>query len=248
MQRRRHVEAFSVVVGAAKSHVLGGSVGADALKESAQVHARPLADVVPSLHADVLDDHFLLGQLVKLFHGPRPLVLDETGESELPACTIDRLYVFDVEMGIEARRLDDLRFRIGRRQVIRPEDEGLDSIVPIGNSAQHSLQLCVFGHGAGAQLCVFGQVAAAKQREAAKRQTAAQDVASVNLCNELAVLIKKGLTDALARMEHRFQKRLHGVLAMSRSSYPGAGWCRSSTGPPVNMATNVCGTRRVSKT
>src|SRR5882762_9584100 len=32
-----------------ESHELGGGVGADALEERAQIHARPLTDVVPTL-------------------------------------------------------------------------------------------------------------------------------------------------------------------------------------------------------
>ena len=110
-------------------------------KKRAQVHARPLTDVVPTLHADVLDDHFLLGQLVELFHGPRPFVLDQTCEFEFPGRAVDQ---FHVRMSIEAWRLDDLRLRIGRRQVVGLENEGLDAVVPAGNGAQHRLQLRVF--------------------------------------------------------------------------------------------------------
>ena len=66
-------------------------------------------------------------------------------------------HVFDVVRGVKARWLDDLRLRISRRQVIRPEDEGLDAVVPAGNGAQHGLQLRV-----------FGDVAAAEQREGAE--------------------------------------------------------------------------------
>src|SRR5262249_52406825 len=60
VQRARHVEALGVVVGALERDVLGGEVGADALEEGAQVHARPLADIVPALDADVAHDPFLL--------------------------------------------------------------------------------------------------------------------------------------------------------------------------------------------
>ena len=70
MQGGRHVDAAGVVVGASERDVFGGEVGADALEELAQIHARPLADVVPALDADVPDDDFLLGQRVDLLRGP----------------------------------------------------------------------------------------------------------------------------------------------------------------------------------
>src|SRR6185295_17007326 len=64
MQRGGHVDAAVIVVGAAEGDIPCGEIGADALEEQAQVNARPLADVVPSLHAHVTDDDLLLGQLV----------------------------------------------------------------------------------------------------------------------------------------------------------------------------------------
>ena len=66
MQRRRHVDALGVAVGALERDVFGGEIGADAFEEHAQVRPGPLADVVPALDADVADDHLLLGQLVDL--------------------------------------------------------------------------------------------------------------------------------------------------------------------------------------
>ena len=61
---------LGVVVGAFERDVFGRQVGADALKEMPQVHAGPLADIVPALDADVPDDQFLLGQRVDLLGGP----------------------------------------------------------------------------------------------------------------------------------------------------------------------------------
>jgi hypothetical protein len=65
--------------------VFGGQVGAHPLQEAFQVHARPLADVIPALHADMADDDFLLRQRVELLRGPGPLVVDATSELQLPA-------------------------------------------------------------------------------------------------------------------------------------------------------------------
>ena len=81
MQRGRHVDAFGVIVGAEESDVFGGQIGADALEEGAQVRARPLADIIPALDADVADDDLLLGQRIDLLRGPRPLVLDQPASS-----------------------------------------------------------------------------------------------------------------------------------------------------------------------
>ena len=40
MQRRGHVEAFGVIIGAAEEHIFGAEIGTDALQELTQVHAR----------------------------------------------------------------------------------------------------------------------------------------------------------------------------------------------------------------
>ena len=131
MQRRGHVDAAVVVVGAAEGDVLGGEVGADALQEQAQVHAGPLADVVPALDADVADDDLLLGQVVDLPQRPRPLVADEARQLQLPGVAVDRRQVLDVVVGVEARRLDDLVGRERGRQVVGPEQQRLGAVVPL---------------------------------------------------------------------------------------------------------------------
>ena len=76
MQRRRHVDAFGIIVVADEIDVFRRQVGADRVQKSAQIRAGPLADVIPAFDADVADDHFLLGQLVDLLRGPWPLVVD----------------------------------------------------------------------------------------------------------------------------------------------------------------------------
>src|SRR6202050_5533209 len=57
VQRGGHVHVIGVVVAADEINVLGCHVGADALEKAAQVHAGPLADIVPALHADVPNDN-----------------------------------------------------------------------------------------------------------------------------------------------------------------------------------------------
>src|SRR5580704_2636032 len=80
MQRRRHVDAFGVIVIADEIDVFRGEIGVDALQEIAQVGAGTLPDVIPAFDADVLDDDLLLGQLIDLLRGPRLFVVDAAGE------------------------------------------------------------------------------------------------------------------------------------------------------------------------
>src|SRR5580704_8906203 len=96
MQRRRHVDAFGVIIVADEIDVFRGEVGADALQEIAQVRAGPLPDVVPAFDADVLDNDLLLRQLIDLLRGPWLFVVDAAGELEFPGRAVDRLDLFDV--------------------------------------------------------------------------------------------------------------------------------------------------------
>src|SRR5262249_46642020 len=91
--------------------------------------------------------------------------------------------------------------------MIRAEDEGLDPVVPIGNSAQHCLQLRI-----------LRDVAAAEEGESAEAQGATQHIATVDLGDELAVVVEKTLVDPLWRAKHRSRRRLqgHGVLLSMR--------------------------------
>ena len=122
-----------------------------------QINAGPLADIVPPLDADVTDDELLLRQRVDLRRGPRPLVLDEAGKLELPAPGVDRLHLLDLVIGVEARRFHHSRLGIGRHQMVRPEQEGLDQIVPARHGRQHAL------HRAA-----VGDIATGQQRQGAK--------------------------------------------------------------------------------
>ena len=115
MQRGRHVDRAVIIVGAFERDIFGGEIGADTLQELLEVHARPLPDVVPAFHADVADDPFLLGQRIDFPRGPWFLVLNLARKLQFPGGDVDRGDIFDVVVGVEARRLDDHGFREGRR-------------------------------------------------------------------------------------------------------------------------------------
>ena len=85
--------------------------------------------------------------------------------------------------------------------MIGPEDDGLRPIVPVRDGPQHALQLRIFRN-----------VAAGEQSELAEAQRAAQYAAPVDLIDELAVLAKEALVDALLRPEL-------GVLFSSGRNY-----------------------------
>ena len=119
--------------------------------------------------------------------GPRRLVLDEAGEFELPVRAVDRLHVLDAVVGVEARRLHHLRLREGRRQMIGPEQELLHHVVPARDALQRAL------HGV-----LVGDVAAGQHRQRAEADGAAQQLAAVDLGDELLVVVEHALIDAAA--------------------------------------------------
>jgi hypothetical protein len=138
-----------------------------------------LTNIVPAFDADVPDNHFLLRQRVDFGRGPWPLVVDLARQFELPSGDIDRLDVFDVVMRVEARRLDHLRLRIGRRQMVGPEDQALGQIVPARHRAQRALHLVG-----------FGDIAAGQKSQRAEAHRAAQELAAVDRGQCLAIDLK----------------------------------------------------------
>ena len=128
------------------------------------------------------DDDFLLGQCIELLRGPGPLVGDAAGQFQFPGGAVDRLDVLDVEMGVEARRLDHLRGVKRRRQMIGPEDRRLHAVVPCRHRAQHLLHRLLFGH-----------VAAGQQRQRAETDGAAQHAAPVDGLDQRPVLRQHAL-------------------------------------------------------
>ncbi len=159
---RRHVDAFGIVVGADEIDVFGRQVGADAAEKIAQVRTRPLSDIVPALDANMPDDDVLLRQLVNLLRRPRLFVGDAAEEFQLPGRAVDRFDVLDIVIGVKARRLDHLRRRECRRQMVRPEYRLLYAVVPGRHGAQELL------HGR-----FLADVAARQQAERAKTDRAA---------------------------------------------------------------------------
>ena len=151
MERRRHIEAFSVVIGTFECDVFGSEIGADALEKSPEIHARPLADIVPTFDANVPDNKLVLREIIELLGAPGSFVPNEASQFELPSRFVDRLYLFDRIVGIEARWLDDLRLRKCQREMIRPEDELLDAVVPRGDCQQHRAYRRVIAHIAAGQ-------------------------------------------------------------------------------------------------
>ena len=70
MQRRGHVDAGVVVVGALEADIFCRPVGADAGEKIRERHAAPLADRAPALDADMPRD--LVGLRQGMQFGERP--------------------------------------------------------------------------------------------------------------------------------------------------------------------------------
>ena len=109
MERGRHVQAFRVVVGAFKGDVFGSEISTDTLEKSAEIHAGPLANIVPPFHANMPDNELLLRERIELIGAPGSLVRNAARQLEAPGRCIDRSHVLDRIIRVEARRLDHLR-------------------------------------------------------------------------------------------------------------------------------------------
>ena len=109
---------------------------------------------------------------------------------------VDRLDLLDLVIGVEARRLDHLRLGIGRRQVVRPEQEVPAPVVPARNGAQHAL------HRAA-----VGDIATGQQRQRAEADRAAQQLAAVDLLDERPVLLEHALIDRRLRAGRAIARR-----------------------------------------
>src|SRR5690242_13394595 len=140
--------------------------------------------MVPAFDADVANDQLLLRQFGDLLSGPGALVLNESGKFELPATDIDRLDLGDFIIGIEARRLDDLCLGECRREVVGPKQESLHTVIKRGDGLQYALHSASIGH-----------VASCQQRQRAETDSAAQDLAPVDLFDELLVLLEDALIE-----------------------------------------------------
>ena len=112
--------------------------------------------------------------------------------SSFQVAGVDRLHLLDLVIGVEARRFHHLRLGIGRHQVVGPEQEGLDQIVPARHGGQHAL------HRAA-----VGDVATGQQRQRAEADRAAQQAAAVDLRDERLVLGEDALIDRCCGPEER---------------------------------------------
>src|SRR5260370_9502486 len=90
VERRRHVDACVIAVGTDKTDMFGGEIGPDPLEKDAQRTTAPLADAAPPLDADMPGDLRGSRQLIKLVHGPRPLVPDLSVQLQLVAIHIEK--------------------------------------------------------------------------------------------------------------------------------------------------------------
>ena len=165
MQGARHVDAGGIIVETREPHIARREICPDVLEEIAELHAAPLADLAPSLDADVPGDLASLGQGAKPVDRPRRLVGDQPGRREPPIVRNLANLVFLV-IRIEAERVGDGARRVGIGQPGAGEQGRLHAVV----EPQHRPQ-CPVHAGVG------GQVATREQAEAAERQSAQQHVA-----------------------------------------------------------------------
>ncbi len=167
MQRRRHVDAFVVVVGAFEADVLRTCVRADAPQKIGKRRAAPAADRAPPFHADMPRDLLGMRQRVQLGQGPDALTGDEAADLQLVVGSVDIGDVFDTVERVEREGSRDLCFGVGRRELLRIEQGGLRAVI----QARHGRQECV-------DRIVVGERAAGQHRQAAERQKPLAEQAS----------------------------------------------------------------------
>src|SRR6516164_4056355 len=122
VQRRRHVDAGVVSVGALKADIFRRQVRADALQEGPERDTGPLADHAPAFDANVPRHLRLLWQLIELWQRPRRPAADQAGQIELVVRAVDLGDLALTEIGVVTKVLDRLTFRVGRHQPPRIED------------------------------------------------------------------------------------------------------------------------------
>ena len=138
------------------------------------------------------DDDLLLGKIIKPLCRPRPLIFDAASQFQRPGRAVDRLDVLDRIIGVETRRLDDLGRTERRRQMMLAENRFLDAVVPRRDRAQPLL------HGTD-----FAHVATGQHRHCAKTDRAAQQVAPIEVVNDLATFGKDALIERCLRPKDR---------------------------------------------
>src|SRR6266481_6436548 len=182
VQRRRHVDAGVISVGALEADIFRGQVRADALQEGSERDPGPFADHAPAFDANVPRHLRLLRQLVEFWQRPRSSAIDQAGQIELVASTVDLGDFILPEIGVVTKVLDRLAFRIRRHQALGIEDRSLGAVVPSRNAVEHAL------NRAG-----IGNVAAGQQRQSTEAETLLEKEPALDL------------THGTARAEERFR-------------------------------------------
>ena len=172
MQRRRHVDAGVVFVGAFEADIFGAHVGPYPLQKGAERSAAPLSDRAPTLDADMTGDLAGLRQSSQHVDRPWPLVFDQPRNLEPVVRPVDDRRLILGIVGVERERPGQGAFRIGRREPIGVEQRRLHLIVPARHPPQHAIDEIVVG--------AF-EIAAGQERHGAERQRLAQKKPSLHL-------------------------------------------------------------------
>jgi hypothetical protein len=122
VQRRRHVDAGVISVGALEADIFRRQVRADALQEGPQRDAGPFADHAPAFDANVPRHLRLLRELIEVLQRPSGPVVDQAGQVELVARAVDLGDLVLPEIGVVTKVLHGLAFRVGRHQPAGIED------------------------------------------------------------------------------------------------------------------------------
>src|SRR6266478_9523818 len=157
MQRRCHVDAGVIPVGALEANIFRRQVRADALQERPERDAGPFADHAPAFDANVPRYLRLLRQLIEVLQRPRGPTVDQAGQIELEARAVDLGDLVLAEIGVVTKVLDRLALRVSRHQPAGIEDQSLGAVIPPRNAVERAL------HRTG-----IGDVAAGQQRQRAE--------------------------------------------------------------------------------
>src|SRR5258708_23732546 len=138
VQRRRHVDAGVISVGALEADIFRGQVRADALHGGSERDPGPFADHAPASDANVPRYLRFLRQLVELWQRPRRPAVDQPRQIELVARAVDLGDLALAEIGVVTKVLDRLALRVSRQQPAGVEDQSLRAVVPSLNSGEHA--------------------------------------------------------------------------------------------------------------
>ncbi len=224
MQRRRHVDAGVVIIGALEAHVLRAQVGADLLEERAEAHAAPFADRAPALDANVARDLRRLRKCVELRQSPRLPVADQPRELQGIGAGIHLAdFILAVE-GVERKWLGDGAGRIFGREPVRIEEPSLDAVIPARHLRQHDLHTFV-----------LGELAPGEQRERTQAQPLPEEQPSLDQPYLLRSVMVETATHA-ASFHHRLLMRPVIMLGKVRGTRITMTMCTRAMNTTTDMA------------